>query len=81
MITPHDAIREDDSLLRDLLESARIPIVLVERSVEERTAGRLEWVRSDHVYGAEMAVRHLAGSGASAHRARRQASGDRSEPA
>jgi len=63
MITPHDAIREEVSPLRELLESARIPIVLVERSVEESTAGRFEWVRSDHVYGAEMAVRHLLDQG------------------
>lgn len=63
MITPHDAIRADVSPLRVLLESARIPVVLVERYVEESTAGRLEWVRSDHVYGAEMAVRHLLDQG------------------
>jgi DNA-binding LacI/PurR family transcriptional regulator len=63
MITPHDSIRDEVSPLRDLLESARIPVVLVERSVEESTAGRFEWVRSDHVYGAEMAVRHLMDEG------------------
>ena len=62
MVTPHDAIREASSLQR-MLEGAAIPVVIVERSVEEGVAGRLEWVRSDHAYGAELAVRHLASVG------------------
>ncbi|WP_404434858.1 LacI family DNA-binding transcriptional regulator [Microbacterium lacus] len=62
MITPHD-MSTDVSELRDFLESSRVPVVLVERGVEESRAGRLEWVRSDHVHGAEIAVRHLSEQG------------------
>lgn len=62
MVTPHAALAESPQL-RDVLEAAEIPIVLVERSVEERSAGRLEWVRSDHANGAEIAVEHLVEQG------------------
>jgi len=62
MITPHDAI-VDRSPLQRMLEEADIPVVMVERSVEERFAGRLEWVRTDHAHGAEIAVRHLVEQG------------------
>ncbi|MCD2442961.1 LacI family transcriptional regulator [Agromyces sp. SYSU K20354] len=62
MITPHDAMR-DASPLQEVLAAARIPVVLVERTVDDRIAGRLEWVRSDHAYGAELAVRHLVAQG------------------
>jgi len=62
MITPHDTIH-DASPLQEVLATARIPVVLVERSIDERHAGRLEWVRSDHVYGTELAVRHLVEQG------------------
>lgn len=58
MITPHDVIT-DRSALQALLESAGIPIVMVERSVDDDVAGQLEWVRTDHAHGAEIAVRHL----------------------
>ncbi|MFC4140077.1 MULTISPECIES: LacI family DNA-binding transcriptional regulator [unclassified Microbacterium] len=62
MITPHDSIRQA-SALQELLEDARIPVVIVERSVDDAVAGRLEWVRSDHAYGAEVAVKHLVENG------------------
>lgn len=62
MVTPHDAIREASPLQR-LLEKASIPVVMVERFVDDSVAGRLEWVRSDHAYGAELAVRHLVENG------------------
>lgn len=62
MITPHDAIQEAGPL-QELLERASLPVVMVERSVEDAVAGRLEWVRTDHAYGAEIAVRHLAENG------------------
>lgn len=62
MVTPHEAIREASPLQR-LLESVPIPVVMVERHVADDVAGRLEWVRSDHAYGAEIAVRHLAANG------------------
>lgn len=62
MITPHDALAENTPLQR-MLEAAGIPIVMVERSVEDSLAGTLEWVRTDHAHGAEVAVRHLAQQG------------------
>lgn len=62
MITPHDVIAESSPLQR-MLEEAGIPVVMVERSVEDPLAGRLEWVRTDHAHGAEIAVRHLAQQG------------------
>lgn len=62
MITPHDVIQEAGPL-QDLLERAPLPVVIVERSVEDAVAGRLEWVRTDHAYGAEIAVRHLVENG------------------
>lgn len=62
MITPHDAIAQTSPLQRTL-EEADIPVVMVERSVEDDLAGRLEWVRTDHAHGAEVAVRHLAQQG------------------
>jgi DNA-binding LacI/PurR family transcriptional regulator len=62
MITPHDVIAETSPLQR-MLEEAGLPVVMVERSVEHQLAGRLEWVRTDHAHGAEVAVRHLAQQG------------------
>ncbi|MEV4776739.1 substrate-binding domain-containing protein [Microbacterium sp. LTA6] len=62
MITPHDVI-VDRSPLQRILEQADVPVVMVERSVDEHIAGRLEWVRTDHAHGAEVAVRHLAEQG------------------
>lgn len=62
MITPHDTILEDSPLQR-MLEEAGVPVVMVERSVEAQIDGRLEWVRTDHAHGAEVAVRHLAQQG------------------
>ncbi|RXZ48572.1 DeoR family transcriptional regulator [Agromyces fucosus] len=62
MITPRSGLVEGTEL-HALLVDAPIPVVLVERSVDERHAGRLESVRSDHAYGAELAVRHLVDRG------------------
>lgn len=48
----------------DLLASAEVPIVVVERSIGDvLDAGRLESVQSDHVRGAEIAVAHLLSLG------------------
>jgi DNA-binding LacI/PurR family transcriptional regulator len=62
MITPRGSLVEGTDL-HALLTAATIPVVVVERAVDERGVGRLEWVRSDHAYGAELAVRHLADLG------------------
>ncbi|QHC58656.1 substrate-binding domain-containing protein [Rathayibacter sp. VKM Ac-2760] len=62
LITPRDALREGSELL-DLLERAGLPVVIIERSIEESIAARLECVRSDHSYGIEIAVRHLLEQG------------------
>ncbi|MDR2997519.1 MAG: substrate-binding domain-containing protein [Microbacterium sp.] len=62
MITPH-ADLASGSPLRDLLEAAAIPVVLVERALDDRVAERLDWVRSDHAAGAETAVDHLLSLG------------------
>lgn len=62
MITPHDVV-SSDSPLQHLLEESGIPVVMVERAVEDNLSGRLEWVRTDHAHGAEIAVRHLSQQG------------------
>ena len=62
MITPHATLDETSPLQRILTE-AGIPVVMVERSVGDRHAGRLEWVRTDHAHGADVAVRHLVEQG------------------
>ncbi|RZU62540.1 substrate-binding domain-containing protein [Zhihengliuella halotolerans] len=52
---------------RDLLawlDALPVPVVLAERRApEELAARRLEWVRTDHAHGAQLAVRHLAQRG------------------
>ncbi|MFJ4015120.1 substrate-binding domain-containing protein [Microbacterium sp. NPDC090014] len=62
MITPQDTLTPDSRLQRMLAET-HLPVVMVERSVEDPLAGRLEWVRTDHAHGAEVAVRHLVQQG------------------
>lgn len=62
MVTPHGSLGES-SEFRRYLESVDIPVVLIERGVDERIATQLEWVRSDHVHGAELAVQHLVDQG------------------
>lgn len=62
MITPQATLARDSPLQRMLSEVA-IPVVMVERSVDDPLAGKLEWVRTDHAHGAEVAVRHLAEQG------------------
>lgn len=48
----------------ELLSSAPVPVVLIERSVDQFTgSGRLESVRSDHEFGAELCVHHLFDQG------------------
>lgn len=59
MITP-SSVHIEGTPLHDLLVDAPVPVVVVERAIDERAGGRLECVRSDHGYGAELAVRHLA---------------------
>ncbi|MGF6822388.1 DNA-binding LacI/PurR family transcriptional regulator [Microbacterium sp. ZKA21] len=58
MITPHAGLAEGEPLLR-LLKESPVPVVVMERDVDERLASRVESVRSDHAYGAELAVEHL----------------------
>jgi DNA-binding LacI/PurR family transcriptional regulator len=62
MITPHSPLRAGNPLF-ELLVGAPIPVVVVERAVDEGLGGRLESVRSDHAYGAGLAVRHLVERG------------------
>ncbi|WP_431074804.1 substrate-binding domain-containing protein [Microbacterium phyllosphaerae] len=62
MITPQATMAQDSPLQR-MLSGAALPVVMVERSVDDPLAGRLEWVRTDHAHGAEVAVRHLAEQG------------------
>jgi Transcriptional regulators len=60
LVTP-SAPLADGSAIHSSLTSATQPVVIVERSIDDDLAGgRLESVRSDHAYGAELAVRHLA---------------------
>lgn len=60
LVTPSDPLIEGTAIHTRLTE-ARIPVVILERSIDEGMAAqRLESVRSDHAYGAELAVRHLA---------------------
>lgn len=62
MITPQDTLAQESALQR-LLSEVALPVVMVERSVDDPLAGRLEWVRTDHAHGAEVAVRHLVEQG------------------
>ncbi|NJC21617.1 DNA-binding LacI/PurR family transcriptional regulator [Arthrobacter pigmenti] len=55
---------DDGSPTLELLSRLGVPVVLVERSGRAELAGAsLESVMSDHSYGAELAVRHLASLG------------------
>lgn len=59
LVTPSRPLGESDQL-RSTLVKARVPIVVVERDLgEDLDVGALESVRSDHAYGARLAVRHL----------------------
>lgn len=50
-----------DSPLRQLIESSPVPVTVVERVWEFPTRGRtVDSVRSDHRFGADLAVTHLA---------------------
>lgn len=63
LVTP-SAERLAGTLTLDLLASAEVPVVVVERSIGDvLDAGRLESVQSDHVRGAEIAVTHLLSLG------------------
>ncbi|WP_427019056.1 substrate-binding domain-containing protein [Pseudarthrobacter sp. P1] len=63
LVTPSEAQLGGTPTL-DLLANARIPVVVVERSLREVAASlALDEVRSDHVAGAEMAIAHLASLG------------------
>lgn len=60
LITPSKSELVDSSL-RDLIESSSVPVTVVERVWEFPTRGRsVDSVRSDHRFGAELAVTHLA---------------------
>ncbi|WP_426989196.1 substrate-binding domain-containing protein [Pseudarthrobacter sp. Y6] len=63
MVTPSDeTLAGSETLL--LLANADVPVVVVERSIEDALDdGSLESVRSDHVRGAEIAVNHLLSLG------------------
>lgn len=61
IVTP-GAVSIEGTETVQLLASALIPVVIVERSIEGiLDEGPLESVRSDHVRGAELAVNHLLG--------------------
>lgn len=62
LITPRLKL-VDGSPLQALLAEAPVPIIVVERDIDERAAGGMDWVRTDHAHGGELAVRHLAGLG------------------
>lgn len=62
IITP-SRVHIEGTPLHDLLVHASVPVVVVERAVDERTGGHIESVRTDHAYGAELAIRHLADLG------------------
>ncbi|WP_026556421.1 substrate-binding domain-containing protein [Arthrobacter sp. 35W] len=63
LVTPSEAQLEGTPTL-DLLAEARIPVVVVERSLREVAPSLpLDEVRSDHVAGTEMAIEHLAALG------------------
>ncbi|QDZ15755.1 substrate-binding domain-containing protein [Humibacter ginsenosidimutans] len=60
LVTPSREFTESVELHKTLMR-ARVPVVIVERDLgEEPEQGPLESVRSDHAYGARLAVRHLA---------------------
>jgi DNA-binding LacI/PurR family transcriptional regulator len=59
LVTPSRELRENADL-RSTLVHARVPVVVVERDLgDDLDEGPLESVRSDHAYGARLAVRHL----------------------
>jgi DNA-binding LacI/PurR family transcriptional regulator len=62
IITP-SRVHIEGTPLHDLLLEAPVPVVVVERAIDERTSGQIQSVRTDHAYGAELAVRHLADLG------------------
>ena len=62
LITPHDVL-EAGSLLLEVLRGAQVPVVLVERDVQDSVQDLFAMVRSDHAYGAEIGIRHLLGLG------------------
>nr|WP_314213322.1 substrate-binding domain-containing protein [Pseudarthrobacter equi] len=63
LVTPSGESLVDTPTL-DLLASADVPVVVIERSIDGvLDEGRLESVRSDHVRGAELAVNHLVALG------------------
>lgn len=59
IITP-SRVHIEGTPLHDLLVESPVPVVVVERVIDERTSGQIQSVRTDHAYGAELAVRHLA---------------------
>lgn len=63
LVTPSEA-QLDGTPTLELLGNARLPVVVVERSLREVAAVlALDEVRSDHVAGTEMAIAHLASLG------------------
>ncbi|MFD5383372.1 substrate-binding domain-containing protein [Streptomyces sp. NPDC056669] len=54
---------DPDPEVIDWLTGIDVPVVLVERSLAGPAAARIEYVRSDHAAGAEMAVEHLVSAG------------------
>ncbi|AIY03190.1 ribose/arabinose operon repressor [Arthrobacter sp. PAMC 25486] len=63
LVTPSSAVLDGQEIM-ELLSSAEVPVVIVERSIDEvHEEGNLEAVRSDHVRGAEIAVNHLISLG------------------
>ncbi|KQQ62560.1 hypothetical protein ASF63_18635 [Microbacterium sp. Leaf320] len=63
LVTPSRSMAADPATYL-LLQEAPVPVVVVERAIDTaRTPLRLSAVRSDHAYGAELAVTHLVAKG------------------
>lgn len=52
-----------DPEMIEWLSAIDVPVILLERSLSGPAASRIEYVRSDHAAGAELAVEHLVGTG------------------
>ncbi|MGI6878484.1 substrate-binding domain-containing protein [Microbacterium sp. gxy059] len=64
LIVAPENLGPDGHALLEWLESLRIPVVLAERQAPAALVlRRLEWVTTDHVFGGELALRHLASLG------------------
>ncbi|WP_221583903.1 substrate-binding domain-containing protein [Microbacterium sp. G2-8] len=64
LIVAPETVGPDGHALLQWLDALPIPVVLAERQAPAALAlTRLEWVTTDHVFGGELAMRHLAALG------------------